>query len=54
MEYLGIGLTQAFMTIFCIAMVLYFCVDVLWLARQNDRLKERLNRIEQRVKELER
>lgn len=54
MDYLGIGLTQAFMTIFCVAMVVYFCVDVLWLARQNDKLKRKLGNLEQRVKELER
>lgn len=54
MDYLGIGLTQAFMTIFCIAMVVYFCVDVLWLAKQNDKLKRKLGNLEQRVKELER
>ena len=54
MDYLGIGLTQAFMTVFCVAVVLYFCVDVLWLARQNDRLKKRLNRLEQDVRELRR
>ena len=42
------------MTIFCIAMVVYFCVDVLWLAKQNDKLKRKLGNLEQRVKELER
>ncbi len=54
MEYLGIGLAQASMTVFCIAIVIYFCIDVLWLARQNDRLKKRLNRLEQDVRELRR
>ena len=54
MDYLGVGLTQVFLTIFVTAMVLYFCVDVLWLARQNDRLKRRLNRLEQDVRELRR
>lgn len=54
MDYLGVGLTQVFLTIFVTAMVLYFCVDVLWLARQNDKLKRKLGNLEQRVKELER
>ena len=52
MDYITI--MQVVMTIFVIAMVAYFLVDIIWLAHQNDRLKERLNRIEQRVKELER
>ena len=52
MEYITI--MQVIMMIFVIAMVAYFFVDIIWLAHQNDRLKERLNRIEQRVKELER
>ena len=52
MEYLGIGLAQASMTMVCVAVVLYFCFDVLYLACQNDKLKKRLNRLEQDVREL--
>ena len=52
MDYITV--MQVVMTIFVIAMVAYFFVDIIWLAHQNDRLKERLSRIEQRVKELER
>ena len=53
MEYLGIGLIQALMTVFVTIMVLYFCFDVIYLARQNDRLRKRLGSLEQRVKKIE-
>ena len=52
MDYISV--MQVVITIFVIAMIAYFFVDIIWLARQNDRLKKRLSRIEQRVKELER
>ena len=52
MDYITV--MQAVMTIFVIAMVAYFFVDIIWLAHQNDRLKRRLNRLEQDVRELRR
>lgn len=52
MDYITI--MQVVMTIFVIAMVAYFFVDIIWLAHQNDRLKRRLNRLEQDVRELRR
>ena len=52
MDYITV--MQVVMTIFVIAMVAYFFVDIIWLARQNDRLKRRLNRLEQDVRELRR
>ena len=44
---------QAIVLFFVILATVYFIIDIMFLAHQNDRLKERLNRIEQRVKELE-
>ena len=52
MDYITV--MQVVMTIFVIAMVAYFFVDIIWLAHQNDRLKRRLNRLEQDVRELRR
>ena len=52
MDYITI--MQVVMTIFVIAMIAYFFVDIIWLAHQNDRLKRRLNRLEQDVRELRR
>lgn len=52
MDYITI--MQVVMTIFVIAMVAYFFVDIIWLAHQNDKLKRRLNRLEQDVRELRR
>lgn len=45
---------QAIVLFFVILATVYFIIDIMFLARQNDRLKRRLNRLEQDVRELRR
>lgn len=45
---------QAIILFFVILATVYFIIDIMFLARQNDRLKRRLNRLEQDVRELRR
>lgn len=50
----AICIIQPVVSLFVAAMITYFVVDVMYLARQNDRLKKRLSRLEQDVRELRR
>lgn len=43
---------QAIVLFFVILATVYFIIDIMFLARQNDKLKRRLNRLEQDVREL--
>lgn len=43
---------QAIILFFVILATVYFIIDIMFLARQNDKLKRRLNRLEQDVREL--
>lgn len=45
---------QAIILFFVILATVYFIINIMFLARQNDRLKRRLNRLEQDVRELRR
>lgn len=45
---------QAIVLFFVILATVYFIIDIMFLARQNDKLKRRLNRLEQDVRELRR
>lgn len=45
---------QAIILFFVILATVYFIIDIMFLARQNDKLKRRLNRLEQDVRELRR
>ena len=52
MDYITI--MQVVMTIFVIAMVAYFFVDIIWLARVNDDLRNRVKKLEREMKEVRR
>lgn len=45
---------QAIVLFFVILATVYFIIDIMFLARQNDKLKRRLNRLEQDVREMRR
>lgn len=45
---------QAIVLFFTILATVYFVIDIMFLARQNDKLKRKLNRLEQDVRELRR